>query len=111
MQTGDSSKKAKLVNAFAVKAGQICSGEKCEVMQKWLEDSFDSRVEIEEIVKEVPVDEATVWVYLVLDSGVELTERESLEVSKSCNSDVLKKLAAIIMHLNVVDPAVPLPVD
>ena len=111
MQTGDSSKKAKLANAFAVKAGQICSGEKREIMQKWLEDSFDSRAEIEEIVKEVPVDEATVWVYLVLDSGVELTERESLEVSKSCNSDVLKKLAAIIIHLNVIDPAVPLPVD
>ena len=49
--------------------------------------------------------------YLVLDSGVELTERESLEVSKSCNSDVLKKLAAIITHLNVVNPAVLLPVD
>ena len=46
MQTGDSSKKAKLVNAFAVKAGQICSGEKHEVMQKWLEDSFDLIVEI-----------------------------------------------------------------
>ena len=111
MQTGDSSKKAKLVNAFAVKAGQICSGEKREVMQKWLEDSFNSRVEIEEIVKKAPVDEATVWVYLVLDLGMELTERESLEVSKSCNSDVLKKLATIITHLNVVDPAVLLPVD
>ena len=111
MQTGDSSKKAKLANAFAVKAGQICSGEKCEVMQKWLEDSFNSRVEIEEIVKKAPVDEATVWVYLVLDSGMELTGRESLEVLKSCNSDVLKKLAAIITHLNVIDLAVLLPID
>ena len=111
VQTGNSSKKAKLVNAFAVKAGQICSGEKREVMQKWLEDSFDSRVEIEEIVKKAPVDEAMVWVYLVLDSGMELTERELLEVSKSCNSDMLKKLAAIITHLNVVNPAVLLPVD
>ena len=62
-------------------------------------------------MKKAPVDETTVWVYLVLDSGVELTERESLEVSKSCNSDMLKKLAAIITHLNIVDPAVPLPVD
>ena len=60
VQTGDSSKKAKLANVFAVKAGQICSGEKREIMQKWLEDSFDSRAEIEEIVKEAPVDEATV---------------------------------------------------
>ena len=111
MQTGDSSKKAKLANVFAVKAGQICSGEKHKVMQKWLEDSFDSRAEIEEIVKKVPVDEVMVWVYLVLDLGVELTGRELLEVSKSCNSDMLKKLAAIITHLNVIDPAVPLPVD
>ena len=49
--------------------------------------------------------------YLDLDSGVELTRRELLEVLRSCNSDVLKKLAAIITHLNVIDPAVPLPVD
>ena len=111
MQTGDSSKKAKLANVFAVKAGQICSGEKREIMQKWLEDSFDSRAEIEEIVKKAPVDEATVWVYLDLDSDVELTRRVLLEVSRSCNSDVLKKLATIFTHLKVVDPAVPLPAD
>ena len=111
MQTGNSSKKAKLANAFAVKAGQICSGEKREIMQKWLEDSFDSRAEIEEIVKKAPVDEATVWVYLDLDSGVEFTRRELLEVSRSCNSGVLKKLATIFTHLKVVDPAVPLPAD
>ena len=49
--------------------------------------------------------------YLVLDSGVELTERESLEVSKRCTSDVLKKLVTIFTHLNVVNPAVPLPTD
>ena len=49
--------------------------------------------------------------YLVLDSGVELTERELLEVSKSCNSDVLKKLATIFTHLKVIDPAVLLPAD
>ena len=65
VQTGDSSKKAKLANAFAVKAGQICSEEKREVMQKWLEDSFDSRVEIEEIVKKAPVDEVMVWGTLI----------------------------------------------
>ena len=80
-------------------------------MQKWLEDSFDLRAEIEEIVKKAPVDEVMVWVYLVLDLGVELTGRELLEVSKSCNSDVLKKLATIFTHLKVVDPAVPLPAD
>ena len=49
--------------------------------------------------------------YLDLDSSVELTRRELLEVSRSCNSDVLKKLATIFMHLNVVNPAVLLPAD
>ena len=66
---------------------------------------------IEEIVKKAPVDEATVWVYLDLDSDVELTRRVLLEVSRSCNSDVLKKLATIVTHLKVIDPAVPLPAD
>ena len=60
VQTGDSSKKAKLVNAFGVKVRQFCSGKKHEVVQKWLEDSFHLRVEIEEIVKKAPVDEVMV---------------------------------------------------
>ena len=62
-------------------------------------------------MKKVPVDEATVWVYLDLDSDVELTRRVLLEVSRSCNSDMLKKLATIFTHLKVIDPAVPLPAD
>ena len=49
--------------------------------------------------------------YLDLDSGVELTRRELLEVSRSCNSDMLKKLATIFTHLNVINPAVWLSVD
>ena len=58
MQTGNSSKKAKLVNAFGVKVGQFYSRKKHKVVQKWLDDSFNLRVEIEEIMKKVPVDEA-----------------------------------------------------
>ena len=66
---------------------------------------------IKEIVKKAPVDEAMVWVYLDLDLDVELTRRVLLEVLRSCNSDVLKKLATIFTHLKVVDLAVPLPAD
>ena len=62
-------------------------------------------------MKKVPVDEAMVWVYLDPDLDVELTRRVLLEVSRSCNSDMLKKLATIFMHLKVVDPAVLLPAD
>ena len=62
-------------------------------------------------MKKAPVDEATVWVYLDLDSDVELTRRVLLEVLRSCNSDMLKKLATIFTHLKVIDPAVLLPAD
>ena len=62
-------------------------------------------------MKKVPVDEAMVWVYLDPDLDVELTRRVLLEVSRSCNSDMLKKLATIFMHLKVVNPAVLLPAD
>ena len=62
-------------------------------------------------MKKAPVDEATVWVYLDPDSDVELTRRVLLEVLRSCNSDMLKKLAVIITHLNVIDPAVLLSID
>ena len=62
-------------------------------------------------MKKAPVDEAMVWVYLDLDSDVELTRRVLLEVSRSCNSDVLKKLTTIFTHLKVINPAVLLPAD
>ena len=62
-------------------------------------------------MKKALVDEATVWVYLDPDSDVELIRRVLLEVSRSCNSDVLKKLATIFTHLKVVDPAILLPAD
>ena len=105
VQTGDSSKKAKLANAFAVKARQICSGEKCEVMQKWLEDSFDSTEEIEELIANAPgVADANAnqdRIYLDLDSGIDLTRKDLLEVSKSCYSGVLQKLTQIFTHIKV----------
>ena len=53
------------MNAFGVKVRQFCSGKKHKVVQKWLENSFDLRVEIEEIMKKVPVDEAMTWGTLI----------------------------------------------
>ena len=98
-------------NAYSVKVVQIDNKEKHEVMQKWLEGSFDLRAEIKVIAKKAPVDEAIVWVYLDPDSDMELIRRELLEVSRSCNSDMLREFATIFMHLKVVNPAVPLPAD
>ena len=101
----------KLGRSAVGKSVRLYSREKHKVIQKWLEDSFNLRVEIVKIVKKALVDKVMVWMYLVLDLGVKLTRRELLEVSESCNLDMLKKLAAIITYLNVIDLAILLSVD
>lgn len=95
----DSDAKQKLVDAFSHRVSQISNAQQKTDMQQWLEDSFDATEEINEIIARVDADAPRV--YLDLDSEVEMTRKELLEVSKSCHSGVLKKLSSIFTHLKV----------
>ncbi len=88
-----------LFDAFSQKIGQISDPAQRAAVQQWLEDSFDSSEEIEKIIDSA--ESKNPRVYLDLDSGIKLTRRELLEVSKSCYSGVLKNLVSIFTHLKV----------
>lgn len=93
------SEKTRLLNAFSDRVGKITDPAQKADLAQWLEESFDATEEIEGIMARVPAGGPAV--YLDLDSDVELTRTELLEVSRSCYSGVLKKVASIFTHLKV----------
>ncbi|KDQ17823.1 hypothetical protein BOTBODRAFT_171538 [Botryobasidium botryosum FD-172 SS1] len=104
-----------LVDLFAVQVGKIKDEKRKEEMKLWLEGSFDSTKEIDEIIARAPdaaLGNEQKRMYLDLDSrgadGVKLTRTELLEVSRSCYSGVLEKLAGVLVHLKLVEAGVVL---
>lgn len=97
-----------LVDLFGVEVGKIKDEARKTEMKLWLEGSFDSTEEINEIIAAAPdagLGNEQKRMYLDLDSlgpdGVDLTRTELLEVSRSCYSGVLEKLATVLTHLKV----------
>lgn len=92
-------RKTQLLDAFSNHIGKINDPIIKSNVQKWSEESFDATEEIESIIARA--NENSPMVYLDLDSGIDLTRVELLEVSRSCYSGILKKLASILTHLKV----------
>lgn len=76
------------------------------MLTEWLEESYNSEAEIQEMIDAAPDagDPNQRRIYLDLDSGVNLTRTELLEVSRSLYPGVLQKLASILTHLKVFIP-------
>lgn len=96
---GTDKNKNQLLNAFSNRVGKVTDPTEKANLQQWLEESFDATEEIENIIARV--DASGPMVYLDLDSDIELTRTELLEVSRSCYSGVLKKVATVFTHLKV----------
>ncbi|CCA69537.1 hypothetical protein PIIN_03476 [Serendipita indica DSM 11827] len=95
-----------LVNSFSNQVGKETDPERRKTLTEWLEESYNSEQEITELVEAAP--KGGPRVYLDLDSGVDLTRTELLEVARSLYPGVLKKLASILTHLKVVEEDVTL---
>lgn len=100
--TNNGAEKNRLINSFGVAVGKIADPEVKRSLAVWLEESFDATEEIQKIAGCAPV--GGPQIYLDLDSGVNLTRTELLEVSRSCYSGILKKLASIFTHLKLLEP-------
>ncbi|KAF7316540.1 RING-type domain-containing protein [Mycena indigotica] len=108
--TGDPARKAELVNAFSVAVGKIRGADQKAALRQWLEESFDMTEEIEGIIKRHydEMGSQLELVYLDLDADIQLTRTELLEVSRSCYSGVIKRIARVFTHLKLVEPGVTL---
>ena len=88
---------------FSQQINKIKDDAKKQDMKAFVENSYDSSEQIQEIIDKVPAGGKRM--YLDLDSlgqgGVNLTRLELLEVSRSCHSSVMAKLATILTHIKV----------
>ncbi|KAJ6468765.1 hypothetical protein C8R45DRAFT_1017511, partial [Mycena sanguinolenta] len=101
-------RKTELVDLFSVYVGKVTDTDEKAALRQWLEDSFDQTEEIERIIKRHCANGPTQMVYLEFDADVHLTRTELLDVSRSCYSGVLKKIARVFTHLKLVQPGVTL---
>ncbi|KAG8829344.1 hypothetical protein FRC17_006734 [Serendipita sp. 399] len=99
-----------LVNAFSNKVGKESDENRRKMLTDWLEESYNAVEEIMELVDAAPDagDPKQRRIYLDLDSGIDLTRAELLEVARSLYPGVLKKLASILTHLKIVEDDVTL---
>lgn len=74
-----------LVNMFSQQVGKENDPNRKQILSDWLEDSYDSAEEIEELIKKAPDhgDPKQRRFYLDLDANVNLTRTELLEVRAS----------------------------
>ncbi|KAJ7719126.1 hypothetical protein B0H16DRAFT_1678097 [Mycena metata] len=99
-----SARKTELVNLFSEFASKVKDAEKKAALRQWLEQSFDQTEVIEGIItRHAPKGDDGPRVYLDLDADIQLTRTELLEVSRSCYSGVLKKIASVFTHLKLVE--------
>ncbi|KAK7063370.1 RING-type domain-containing protein [Favolaschia claudopus] len=100
-----SERRTHLVDAFSDAVGKITDFEKRAALRQWLEESFDRTAEIEQIIMRHRTAEGgeSASLYLDLDADVRLTRTELLDVSRSCYSAVLKKIANIFTHLKLAE--------
>jgi len=92
-----------LVNAFSEQVGKEKDPNRRQLLTEWLEESYNSEAEIQEIIDTAPDagDPNQRRIYLDLDSGVTLTRMELLEVARSLYPGVLQNLASILTHIKV----------
>lgn len=99
-----------LVNAFSEQVGKEKDLDRRQMLTEWLEESYNSAAEIQEMIDAAPDagDPNQRRIYLDLDSGVNLTRTELLEVARSLYPGVLQKLASILTHIKIVEKDVKL---
>ncbi|DAA73777.1 TPA_exp: Uncharacterized protein A8136_3980 [Trichophyton benhamiae CBS 112371] len=114
-----------LLDVFSAEVGRLASAEDREQLKIWLEASYDYRAEVLELLDSVPKEEKFPCVYLdpTLDftpTGAEaedefgkpitaLTRVNLLEIGRSCDPSVLRRLGRILTQLTYVEREADLP--
>ncbi|KAL2829129.1 hypothetical protein BJY01DRAFT_126335 [Aspergillus pseudoustus] len=111
-----------LVNAFSKAVERITDPKEKEVMKNWLEESYDFSAEVQAIVDQVP--EAERFPCVFLDPTISfgsadvdkdgkspetLTRADLLEISRSCDPRILRRLGRILTRLTYVEDATQMP--
>jgi len=116
-----------LIQAFGAKVEQIPDAETKARVKEWLEESYDYVGEITEIIRSVPDDEKYPCVFLdptldfkttLGDAGAEdglgadpttFTRAELLEIGRSCDYRILRRMGRVLTRLTYVASEADLP--
>lgn len=109
-----------LVNAFSKAAGDIRDQEEKTAMERWLDESYNSSVEIQGIIDNIS--EADRFPCIFLDPTMRfasdaangeciesLSRGELLEISRSCDPRILRRLGRVLTRLTYVEDVVDMP--
>ncbi|KAK4457704.1 E3 ubiquitin-protein ligase itt1, partial [Cladorrhinum samala] len=103
-----------LITRFGLSVSRIADFSKKERMTQWLEESYDRAGEVLEVIKSVPAEERYPCVFLdptlrfaPQDGGEEcagmtFTRDELLEIGRSCDYKILRRLGRILTRLTYV---------
>ncbi|OJJ08836.1 hypothetical protein ASPVEDRAFT_47986 [Aspergillus versicolor CBS 583.65] len=112
-----------LLDKFSKAVGEITDAKKKDLMQEWLEESYNFIAEIQATIDSVPEDDQFPCVFLDptvnfnrspdkddTDAPVgNLTRKELLEISRSCDPRILRRLGRILTQLSYVKDAKSMP--
>lgn len=112
-----SPRRDELIASFGLKAGSV--EEDKARMETWLEESYDRAGEIREIIDAVPDDARFPCVFLDptnlscgqldKDDGTKLTRDDLMEIGRSCDPRVLRRLGRVLTHMTFVASEADLP--
>lgn len=116
-----------LITAFSLKVDRIAEEEEKTRMKLWLEESYDYRAEVLETIADVPVENKFPCVLLdptlFFETGAEaggsddeahrpitdFKRDELLEIGRSCDYRILRRLGRVLTRLTFVNSAAELP--
>ncbi|KAL4863932.1 hypothetical protein BDV12DRAFT_20493 [Aspergillus spectabilis] len=108
-----------LVNTFSQGVAKVEARTKKEVLARWLEESYNFAAEIQSMIDAVPESDQFPCVFLdptvsfapgLDDEGVQdLSRGDLLEISRSCDPRILRRLGRILTRLTYVKDAAEMP--
>lgn len=117
-----------LITSFGLQVDRITQADEKERMKAWLAESYDYTAEVQKAINSIPESEQFPCVYLdptipfiktsTLDDGHEdeddrpitaFGRDELLEIGRSCDYRILKRLSRVLTRLTFVDSAEKLP--
>jgi hypothetical protein len=118
-----------LISSFGLQVDRIANPDEKELMKNWLAESYDYSAEVQETIELVPEAQRFPCVYLdptlafIRPSGAdaaadddeddrpiaEFRRDELLEIGRSCDQRVLRRLGRVLTRLTFIDSAAELP--
>ncbi|KAF7563543.1 hypothetical protein G7046_g596 [Stylonectria norvegica] len=117
-----------LITMFGLEVDRIPAGPDKDRMKSWLDESYDYAAEIQEIITNVPADECFPMVFLDPTADFEsmsrdgnededpdnrpinkFTRAELLEIGRSCDYKILRRLGKVLTRLTYIEKKEDLP--